>query len=929
MSKKILLLLMTVLAAHLHGLAQSAVKLSGKVINTRNEPVPGATVTIEGTNKKAAADVEGRFSFQLETGKKYVLIVSSAGYSTKSVEDVTVSADENANNISVVLENKSELGEVVVRTSVKKETTSALINLQRNNIAVSSGIAADLIRRTPDRTTGEVLKRVSGTSIQDNKFVIVRGLSDRYNAAFINNAQLPSSEPDRKAFSFDVIPSNMIDNIVINKTATPELTGEFAGGLIQVQTKDIPSKKFLSIGVQWGYNTNSTFKDFYSNPRTNTDWLGWDNGTRKFPSGFPATRQEYGQMPTNGQIEKSQLFQDDVFRQVNATALPVQQYNLSYGSVKTLKNNAKLGLIAAVTYRNAMLKYSVDRSMAEREGSVFDYTDLQNKYQVNLGALVNLTYSQRNHKVSWKNIYNRFYEDNYYTRSGFNNSRNQDITFYSSVLNQRNFFSSQLEGEHQFNIAKAKFRWNAGYALVTRTQPDLRTQQYTQASGSEQVILDYDDSRRFWSDLYDHTITASGAFTLPFDMFGQKQNFKFGGGTVVRFRDFKARIFRVEEATSQFDPSLASLPFDKIFNRNNFSQTGFVYDEFTNNSDKYFGVSAINSGFAMFDNKLSEKLRLIWGARVEFFEQFLDSKDLSAKKVTIDTEKWDVLPSLNLTYSPTTKSNVRVAASQTVARPEFREIAPFQFYDYESSYSIAGNEELKRTKILNLDLRYEIYPAAGEVFSLGGFYKRFDNPIEFRLNSGSVPERRLYTYSNADNADTYGAEFEFRKNLGFVNKNSDFMNNMVGFGNVTYLISDVNFTDASSSGQSINANRPIQGQSPYMINAGLQYTSDKYLNVTMMYNRIGPRLALVGNGDIADIYERPRNLLDLQIAKRILKKQGELKLTFSDILNNKIYLYENTSGGKGYSSSDKMFSSYKPGTTISIGFTYDFSFDKK
>ena len=155
------------------------------------------------------------------------------------------------------------------------------------------------------------------------------------------------------------------------------------------------------------------------------------------------------------------------------------------------------------------------------------------------------------------------------------------------------------------------------------------------------------------------------------------------------------------------------------------------------------------------------------------------------------------------------------------------------------------------------------------------------------------------------------------------------MNNMVGFGNVTYLISDVNFTDASSSGQSINANRPIQGQSPYMINAGLQYTSDKLLNITMMYNRIGPRLALVGNGDIADIYERPRDLLDLQLAKRILKKQGELKLTFSDILNNKIYLYENTSGGKGYSSSDKMFSSYKPGTTISIGFTYDFSFDKK
>jgi TonB-dependent receptor len=909
--------------------AQSLIKLSGKVINSRNEPIPGATIVIDGTAIKVAADVEGRFSLSLDGTKKYTLKASSAGYSSKSLEDVEVKAGEE-NTVTIVLETKSELGEVVVRSSVRKETTSALINLQRNNTAVSSGIAADLIRRTPDRTTGEVLKRVSGASIQDNKFVIIRGLSDRYNAAFINNAQLPSSEPDRKAFSFDVIPANMIDNIIINKTATPELTGEFAGGLIQVQTKDIPTKNFLSVGFQLGYNTNSTFKDFTSNERTGSDWLGFDDGTRRFPGTFPATPQEYRSLSVNQQIEKSQLFRDDVYAQQVKKALPIMTYNLSYGSAKTLKNDAKLGFIASIVYRNAMMKYSVDRQLSQTDGlKIFSVTDEQNKYQTNIGALINITYSQKKNKISFKNIYNRFYEDNYFTRSGFNTGRNQDINFLSSFLNQRNFFSSQLEGDHQLNIAKMKFRWNVGYSLVTRDQPDLRTQQYTKAEGSNISIIDLDDSRRFWSDLQDHTVTAAGALTLPFELFKQKQNFKIGGSTIVRFRDFKSRIFRYKETSqANFDENLITLPYDQIFSKKNFGTNGFIVDDFTSNSDKYFGISAINSGFAMLDNKLSDKIRLVWGVRVEFFEQYLTSKDVTAKRLNINTETWDVLPSLNLTYSINTKNNLRFAAFQTVARPEFREIAPFQFFDYESNYGVSGNPDLKRTKILNLDLRYEIYPSAGEAFTIGAFYKNFKDPIEFRLDPGSNSDRRLYFYQNASNANTYGAELEIRKNLDFLNKGNKLLSNMTVFGNFTYLFSDVSFPDASSAGQTVSSNRPIQGQSPYLINAGVQYSSDKLFNMTLLYNKIGPRLGLVGNNDFPDIYEKPRNLLDFQLSKRIMKKQGELKLTFSDLLNNPIYLYENVGGSKEFTKTDRLFSAYKPGTTISIGFTYDFKLKK-
>ena len=928
MSKKLLSLLIAMFVILSQVSAQATAKLSGKVINTRNEAVPGATIVVQGTEMRGAADVEGRFSFTLQVGKKYTIQVSSAGYNTKALEEVEVKEGVD-NTVSIVLETKSELGEVIVRTSVRKETTSALINLQRNNTAVSSGIAADLIKRTPDRTTGEVLKRVSGASIQDNKFVIVRGLSDRYNAAFINNSQLPSSEPDRKAFSFDVIPANMIDNIIINKTATPELTGEFAGGLIQVQTKDVPSKDFLSLGVQFGFNTNSVFKDFTSNPRSSTDWLGFDDGTRKFPAAFPSTPQEYRVLPTGECVEASKLFNDEVYAQETRKATPIMTYNLAYGSAKVLKNDAKLGFIASVMYRNAKLIYDVDRSFSQADGQpIFNFLDRQNRYQSNLGALVNITYSQKKNKISFKNIFNQFYDDNYFTRNGFNTNRNQDIRFYSSFMNQRSFYSGQLEGDHQLNLGKMKFRWNGGYSLVTRNQPDLRTQQYARAQGGEYQI-DTDDSRRFWSELQDHTLSGSAALTIPFNLFDEKQNFKIGGSTIVRFRDFKSRIFRyVEASQANFNEELIYEPYDRIFSKDNISVNGFVMDDFTNNQDKYFGISTINSGFAMFDNKLSEKVRLVWGARLEFFEQYLKTKDVTAKRVDINTETWDFLPSVNLTYSLNTRNNIRFSAFQTVARPEFREIAPFGFYDYEANYGVSGNPDLKRTRILNLDLRYEIYPAAGEAFTIGGFYKRFTDPIEFRLDPGSNSDRRLYFYQNAGQADTYGAELEIRKNLDFLNEESEFWNNVTAFGNFTYLFSDVSFPD-EVSGQPVNSNRPIQGQSPYLINAGVQYSSDKAFNATLLYNRIGPRLALVGNTEFPDIYERPRHLLDFQLSKRVMNKKAEVKLTFSDILNNEIFLYENVGGGsKEFGSADRMFSSYKPGSTISIGFTYDFDLRK-
>ncbi len=936
--KRILLTVPALLGLVLISFSQTE-KLSGRVLSNKNEAVSSATISVEGITNPVIADIEGRFSIHLLPGKKYTITISSIGYTTKIISDIEVGPRMD-NTIEIVLEPEAKTGEaVVVRTTRRQETTNALLSFQKNNTALSSGLAADFIRRTPDKNTGEVLKRVSGASIQDNRFVVVRGLSDRYNQATINNAQLPSTEPDKKAFSFDVLPSTLIDNIVINKTATPDLTGEFAGGLVQINTKDIPSNNILRVGVSLGFNTQSVFNDFHSNPRNSTDWLGFDNDSRSIPGAFPSTGQ-YRALGVNSagvqmQIDHSKLFSGDVYYVETNKALPTQTYNITWGNVKKFNNDASFGSILSVIYRNSMLKYNVERRLHQDDGeTLIQLFDEQNKYSVNAGAIANFTYVKGKHKISLKNLFNQLFEDNFYTRGGTSFDRLQDYDFYSSVLNQRSLYSGQLEGEHQLTKNGIRLRWNGNASYNWKIQPDLRTQAYFKSKGSNDPYeYNDDDTRRFNSDLKDYSYGANGSLLFPFKLNKERQSFKVGGSTLIRIRDFRSRIFRYIPADiSQFNSSKTTLPYNQIFLPENIATDGFVIEDFTNNQDKYVGVSALNGMYGMFDNKFGEKFRLVWGIRVENFQQVLTSRDVTNKRIVVNTEKWDVLPSFNFTLSPDTKNNIRVSGSRTVSRPEFREIAPFSFFDYEVNYAVNGNPDLKRGSILNGDVRYEYYPKGGEAVTIGAFYKYFNDPIELRLNPSSVLDRRNYQYGNADKAYTLGAEVEIRKGLGFLGGSWDDFN---VFANLTYIKSEVRLASTSGSGAATTTDRPLQGQSPYLINVGLQYNnSGGQWNGSLLFNRIGQRLALVGINDLGfpDVYERPRNQLDFQIATKVLDKRGEVKLTVSDVLNADYYFYENIDSRKAYKSgADRLFYSYKPGTTITVGFTYDFDLkrDKK
>ncbi len=911
-------------------------KIEGKITDSKTgQALTGVSIINKATGKGAASDVEGRYAINIDGAAKVSLVYSYNGV-TQQVDDIEIKEGQITTQDLALTQREKTEETVVVRapSTARKETAASLLTFQKNNTALSSGLGADFIKRTPDKNTGEVLRRVSGTSIQDNKFVIVRGLSDRYNAAFINGAALPSSEPDKKAFSFDVIPSTLIDNIIINKTATPDITGEFAGGLIQIQTKDIPSKNSITVGVSLGFNTQSVFKDFVSNERAGSEAFGFSKG-RDLQSSYPTKFEEYDRLSVDDQLAVSKSFNARAYDEVNSKAGPIQQYNLTVANVKKFKNGSAFGSIIGLTYRQSKLLYNASKTFfqAGATGQTdFDYLDSQNKYSVNAGAIANFAWTYKKSKIAFKNLFNQLLEDNYYNRTGNSNNINQDIRLKSSVLNQRSLYAAQMEGSHGLNFKNIKLNWNLNFSLNDKSQPDLRVQTYTRLISTNDAFslnVRGNNTNRFFSNLSDKSYGYNASATLPFQLGKFKQILKVGGAATVRLRDFRAVILGFKEPTNL---SLLTLPFNQILNSENFRTDGFRFTtDLQQPSDRYYGVSALSAGYVMFDNKLAEKVRLVWGARAEYFEQFLksNSRKEPQKAQIVDSKKLDILPSVNLTISPNKQTNIRLAASRTVARPEFREIAPFRFFDFEQLASTEGNDTLKRGSINNYDIRYEFYPKAGEVMSLGAFYKSFTDPIELVLNEASNGSNRLYRFTNASKASLFGVEAEIRKSLSFLNsgKEDGWLKNLYFNANASFIFSKVTLDGVNPTTGEKNppVDRPLQGQSPYLINGGFQYDGAKGTNLSLLYNRIGQRLTLVGNETIGNFFEKPRDLIDLQISQKILKNNGEIKLTVGDLLNQQVATYENRDTKTTFNkTNDRYFSQYKPGTTITIGFNYTF-----
>jgi TonB-dependent receptor len=929
--------------------AQNA-SLSGKVQDSKtNEALFGVKVILTGTGKGAVTDGDGNFAIKGLIAGKYTLEVRYETYNNLILQDINVKEGENL-AINIPLDKVvMELGQVTVTAKVNKDSNTELLRLQRNSATVVDGINAETFKKTPDSKASDVFKRITGASVQDNKFVVIRGLNDRYNFGLINGAPLPSSESDRKAFSFDIFPSNMLDNLIISKTATPDQPGEFAGGVIDISTSEPKEKDFQSIQIGGSYNTISTFKNFESYEGSKTDFLGFGQGARSLPTELPGTA-DYSSLNKDQKAEYAKSLTPS-WTTAGRTAMPNLSLQYSLGRTYKIGETKSFGFVAAYSYQNNNSIYSqVRREFEEQATEVVKKMELNdtvyNNSVLNAG-LLNFKFSiNPKSNIYFKNMYSVSSEDKVNVRKGTREMDNDPKQFERSTnfwYTQNNLYTSQLYGKHEFE--KTKFNWNVGFSNVSRQIPNLRRIVYRKyASTEEDTVEQYTAviqqngtiataaGNMFWSNSSEQIYSAKYDFSRQLDFGVFKNELKIGAMHAYRNRDFTSRNFGFSQYKpngSSFNSQLLLLPEDQIFNSENLGllengQGGFKLDEATNVDDNYQASSFLNAGFLMLDSKIAEKLRLVGGARLESYNQVFNYIEFgSNQEQRIDTTVIDVLPSVNLIYSMNKKMNLRASFYQTVSRPEFRELAPFTFYNFVIDNIISGSPDLQRAKISNADLRYEFFPGAGQIISVSGFYKKFNNPIELINRTGTSGAPELY-YTNVKGATSYGVEAEYRMNLGFLKKNdsTSFLKQITLYANGSLIRSKVDLEGISGSEE----NRPLQGQSPYIVNAGLFYTNKEGdFSISASYNVVGQRIYIVGNVQEPSVWENGRNVIDFQIAKTFYDNKLELKLNIKDLLAQELVFFQDLNGNQKYDlGTDNAWQEVQFGQTISLSLKYNF-----
>lgn len=909
--------------------AQTQGKISGKIINEKNEPVSGAAISIKAGTKGSTSGVDGSFILSLPAGK-YEITIKALGYATKVIGDVEVTVN-SVTDLNIVLQSSSkDLDNVTVesRSSGRRETVNTAIAYQRNTNTVASVVSAEAIRRSPDRNTSEVLKRTPGASVQEGRFLIIRGLADRYNQAMLNGIMLTSTEADRKTFSFDLIPAPMIDNIVINKAFVPEYPGEWAGGLVQVNTKDIPAKAFLNIQIGTGFNTQTTGRNFLKEQQAGKwDWLGIDDGTRALPTAY-TTKSGFD---TLNSVLKTAIGKQlrNSWSAKNSTAAP----NISFqanGGFNTKFFGKTLGGTFGLIYNrnNRYIKQgNISNSLS---GTTFsqNYNLEDDRYvqDINWGALGSLSYQidQRN-KVSVKTLMNVSAPNSVVAREGVDYNRDELVKGNEFAFKQTIFNSTQIAGDHKLDN-NLSFKWYGSFNILDVYVPDQRRILYsTQRNTSNPYLLlisntlSQQSGSRIFQDLSDYIYTAGGDLTYNFNMFKLKQSVKAGYMLQVKDRLYDAKLFA--NYLPSDNATLRQLSPDVIFDPSNFgngehNSNLFAFDAIKGTNFRYMANTILNAGFVQLDNQFTRNLRVVWGLRVEDYDQLVGSvKTWDPRHTHIIVR--DYLPGLNATYKLNKTTNIRLSGSQTVIRPELRELSYLNLYDFELNASVQGKPTLERTKVTNLDLRYELYPQAGEMLTVGIFYKYFNKPIEQIFNEGSGGAS-TFSFQNPEKATAYGAEIEFRKKLDFIH-----LKHFTLQANGSYMKSRI--TD-----KGLKVDRPLQGQSPYLLNIGLMYDLPKQgFTATVLFNQAGERIYLVGDitagAGSPDIYEAPRPVLDLQLSKKVIKDRGEFRLNVSDILNQTQYFYQNADDKTTFQkSSDAYRFTRKFGTTVSLTFNYAF-----
>ncbi|MEQ8578395.1 MAG: carboxypeptidase-like regulatory domain-containing protein [Balneola sp.] len=879
--------------------AQGTGQITGTIIDAGNgETIIGASVGISGTTKGAASDLDGNFTIRgLEPGI-YSVTVSYISYTTQTVTGIVVTESESA-VLNIALEsNVADLDEVVVTAEAIKSGEAGLLSIQRKAVAVQDGISSEELSRSTDGNVGSAMKRVSGVTVVGGKDVYVRGLGNRYSNVQLNGSPIPSTNPNKKEAPVDILSSGIVDNIVVQKTYTPDQSGEFSGGSVQIVTKEFPNNPNITFSYTTDVNTNSTFKNYLGYSGGGIDFLGYDNGFRSLPEDV-----EDSQITNAEEAGRIVSTLNNSWASKNIQSLPGQKFGFSYSN-QFNQDKMPIGLVSNLSYKyatdsrtNESFRYI--NNFNENTGETLlgsDYIRNSGEEKTSLNGMLNI-FAKPNEltKIGLKNLYSNSSNNQYSAIEGsyynFDNDNRQTV----AEFDRRAIYSSSLIFETYFqDFMESSMDASITYSKAVRDLPDRRTTQYVRTdAGDLEVILPFRGNSHFFSYQNDNNYSAK----LDYDFKPvEKLSVKVGGFALYKDRDFESYKLIYEENPSANAPDIdKSLSAEEIFTAENILNESLILTERTSSRDSYNGEQELAAGYFSLNWSPTSRWNFVSGLRAENSSQSINSDVL--------VDELDLLPAFNATFRPSEKTNLRGAFSITLARPEFRELSEFNFQDFIGGRTVFGNSDLQRTKIYNYDLRLETFPNVGELFAFSLFYKEFENPIEVFYR---ITQNNEVRYDNVESANLYGVEVEGRK---------DITEKLRLSSNFSYILSGVEYADGASAGRQANADRPMFGQSPYTLNLNAFYLMPSIdSELTLSFNKFGERISAVGNNEQPDDeYEQSFNKLDLNFTKNF--RNASINASIENILGDNVV----------YKQGDIITNQYEIGTSFSISFSYSFN----
>lgn len=937
------------------GAQRSAGRISGTVVDAETgNPLIGATVMVVGLELGAVADLEGTYLIRNVPAGRHTVMVSMIGYAQKRVTEVQVSPGQ-VSRIDITVEQELIVSDVVEVTARALENTEAALLKQRQNaLSISDAISAEDITRGAQGDVAAAMTRVTGASVVDGKYVYIRGLGERYSTAQLNGTSLPNADPNSKSVQMDIFATNLLDNITTEKTSTPDKPGNFTGGSVNVKTKSLPESFTMSFSTSTKYNTQSSFKDMLSYDGGEYDFLGVDDGTRdiplplrdpdvRIPSITTALRD-----PEAAQLLDlySKSFADKTMTPATKEGGLGQSYSFSVGNQTTVLDRP-FGLLGSVSYSRNISAYDdgasgiwkrVSRESEELNKERFA-TDMAGSEEVLWGGLVNATYRPSiTHEIGANVLYNRSGEKLSRFQTGVwpSSLPGDNVRYETRVLSfiEREMRSLQFRGKHVLpSVSNMEVEWNGAFIRSAQDEPDLRyfTNEFqtvdAEGQGAPEIdsytiaLSNYAAPTRYFRNLEETNRDFKLDVTLPFSPWsGLTARLKFGGAYLDKDHTFRERRFSFFQDDLRYrnDPLVffssdrtGILP-DELQDTPGFTRFGNFVSEDSELRSNYDGDQQIRAGYVMLDLPVNRQLKVIGGARYESTLLDVASHDESLTPGKLDEKDW--LPSVNAVYQVVDNMNVRGAFSRTLARPSFRELAPFASFLFVGDYIFVGNSELKRTLIENYDFRWEWFSRPGEIYALSYFYKKFENPIERVI----VTTNGEIQFQNVDNAFVTGIEMEFRKKLDQVHPS---LSNFQIGGNLSLVKSQVDI--APSELAIIRAldpaaadTRKLQGQSPYVVNVDAMYDNpDTGTLVSVHYNVFGERLSEVSTGGTPNAFEQPAGMLDITGSQR-LGSRVTLKFSAKNLLDPDIKKVH------PFNDAEFIRSLYKRGRTFSLGLSY-------